>query len=62
MNAKLKSQQGDGFHQGITLHQCEEFHLYDEFYQNKIMNFINMKNFIYIMCSHMIAEYRRLAD
>ena len=33
MNAKLKSQQGDGFHQGIALHQCEGFHLYDEFHQ-----------------------------
>ena len=33
MNAKLKSQQDDGFHQGIALHQCEGFHLYDEFHQ-----------------------------
>ena len=33
MNAKLKSQQGDGFHQGIALHQCKGFHLYDEFHQ-----------------------------
>ena len=33
MNAKLKSQQDDGFHQGIALHQCEGFHLYDELHQ-----------------------------
>ena len=25
VNAKLKSQQGDGFHQGIAPHQCEGF-------------------------------------
>ena len=32
MNAKLKSQQGDGFHQGIALHRCKGFHLNDEFH------------------------------
>ena len=33
MNAKLKSQQGDGFHQGIVLNQCKGFHLYEEFHK-----------------------------
>ena len=33
MNAKLTSQQGGGFHQGIALYKCKGFYLYDEFHQ-----------------------------